>query len=103
MIDQIKKELRKVASGEKAVILARFFKTGKGEYGEGDKFLGVVVPEQRKIAKRFLNLELKDLQKLLESKFHEERLTALLILVEQYKQAKKIGDKKYSFASFRKS
>ncbi|MFA6476386.1 MAG: DNA alkylation repair protein [Candidatus Paceibacterota bacterium] len=92
MLIQIQKELRKVASKEKAKILARFFKTGKGEYGEGDKFLGVVVPEQRRIAKNVLAQEsplasiLLNLQKLLQSEFHEERLIPLLILVELYKK-----------------
>jgi len=101
LIVKIKKDLRKVVDQDKAKILARFFKTGKGEYGEGDKFLGVVVPEQRRIAKSYLvkNLarsqtvrsriwlrEKRLLTSLLQSPWHEERLTALLILVELYKR-----------------
>jgi 3-methyladenine DNA glycosylase AlkD len=82
---EIQKELRKLESKEKAMHSKRFFKTGKGEYGEGDKFLGIVVPEQRKIAKKHKELPLKDLIKLLHSPYHEERLTAIFILVHQYK------------------
>ncbi len=100
-INKIKHDLRQVADKNKAENLARFFKTGKGEYDEGDRFLGVVVPEQRKIVKevvrsrtsgslevRLLTAQLRtaDLQKLLQSPWHEERLTALLILVELYKK-----------------
>ena len=81
MLNQLKKDLKKLANPEKAGILQRFFKTGKGEYGEGDLFLGITVPEQRKIAKKYSELPLKETQKLLSGKIHEHRLTALLILV----------------------
>lgn len=84
MLEQLKKDLRVYASREKVTLLARFFKTGEGEYGEGDIFLGVVVPSIRRVAKKYAGLSFADLQKLLDSKFHEERLTALLILVGQY-------------------
>ncbi|MDD5552234.1 MAG: DNA alkylation repair protein [Candidatus Pacebacteria bacterium] len=80
------KSLQKKADGEKAEILQRFFKTGKGEYGEGDIFLGVVVPEQRKIAKEFKELSMLDLKKLIKSKVHEERLICLLILVLKFQK-----------------
>ncbi len=83
-VSNIKKELRAVANPEKAEILSRFFKTGKGHYGEGDKFLGIVVPQQRLIAKKYVDLSLAEVEKLLYSKYHEERLTALLILTYQY-------------------
>jgi len=86
MLQNIKKDLNKVADPAKAKILARFFKTGLGEYGEGDIFLGITVPVQREIAKRYLDLIFSDLQKLLNSQYHEHRLTALLILVEKYKK-----------------
>lgn len=69
---------------QKAEILQRFFKTGKGEYGEGDKFLGITVPQTRKLAKKYRNLSLNEIKKLLNNKFHEIRLAALLILVEQF-------------------
>ena len=80
--------LWKKANKEKAEFFPRFFKTGPGEYGEGDQFIGVVVPEQRKIAKRFKNIALKEIKSLLESPLHECRLTGLLILVLQFQQAK---------------
>ena len=81
----LKKELRVKASSEKAKILQRFFKTAPGEYGEGDIFLGVVVPDIREVAKKYSNLELKKVIKLLHSKIHEERLTALLIMVDKFR------------------
>ncbi len=81
----LRKELRVKASPEKAKILQRFFKTGPGEYGEGDIFLGVVVPDIREVAKKYGNLELKKVVKLLYSKIHEERLTALLIMVDKFR------------------
>ena len=79
-LSDLKYYLRKNSSVERAQTSKRFFKTGKGEYGEGDEFLGLAVPDCRKIAKRFINIELDDLKKHLESKYHEERLVALLIL-----------------------
>ncbi len=88
MLTQLKKDLRKLANPEKAKFVARYFKTGKGEYGEGDVFLGITVPEQRKIAKKYPSLSLKDLQKLLDSKIHEERLVSLMILRIKYQKAK---------------
>ena len=80
----VKKFLRSAADKKKAKILSRFFKTGKGEYGEGDVFIGVVVPEQRKIAAKFANLSFKEIKELLKSKTHEERFTGLIILVNRY-------------------
>ncbi|MFH1575578.1 MAG: DNA alkylation repair protein [Candidatus Nealsonbacteria bacterium] len=88
-------ELRFKASPEKAKVLQGFFKTGKGEYGEGDVFLGVVVPELRKIAQKYAGLSLKDAIKLLHSEIHEERLTALLVLVSRF-QAEEEQEKVYN-------
>lgn len=82
MHTQIKKDLQALANTEKAKLYLRFFKTGKGEYGEGDKFLGITVPEQRKVAKKFKDATLKDIQALLDSPFHEHRFTALVLLVQ---------------------
>ena len=70
---------------EKAKHLSGFFKTEKGQYGEGDLFLGITVPESRKIARKYSNLSLADTSKLLKNKYHEIRLVALLILVDKYK------------------
>jgi 3-methyladenine DNA glycosylase AlkD len=93
MINQLKAELRKLGNPQKAKDSAWFFKTGKGQYGEGDVFLGIKVPEQRKIAKKYQALPLPHIQTLLSSKFHEYRLTALFILVLQYKKADAKGKK----------
>ncbi len=92
---EVKTALRRAARAEKAEILSRFFKTGKGQYGEGDRFLGVMVPEQRRVAKQFFagrekcacGTVLAVVRELLESEFHEDRLAALLILVEQYRRS----------------
>lgn len=86
-IEKIKKEFSKLANPNKAKDLQRFFKTGKGEYGEGDIFLGIKVPEERKLAKKFSHISLEDVQELLSSKIHEYRLVALFILVDQFKKS----------------
>jgi len=78
----------------KSVILQRFFKVGKGQYGEGDLFLGISVPVLRQIAKKHKCLILEDIQELLRNKYHEVRLCALLILVEKYEDAQKMVQSK---------
>jgi len=94
MLVRLKKDLQRSKNPRKAEIYQRFFKTGKGEYGEGDKFLGLTVPDQRKIVKKYQDLSLSDLQKLLNTKIHEYRSTALLILVLKYEKAEEKGKKK---------
>ena len=89
-------QLKKLANPQKAIGVARFFKTGKGEYGEGDVFLGITVPQIRIIAKQCKDLSLKEIEKLLQSKIHEERLLALIILVNQFKKADE-GNQKQIF------
>lgn len=89
MLQGIKRELELSGDSGRAKILSSFFKTGKGQYGEGDVFLGITVPEQRRIAKKYTSLTLKQIKELLQNKIHEHRLTALLILVEQYKHTVK--------------
>ena len=83
-IKKVKRDLRKLADFEKANILQRFFKTQKGEYGEGDIFLGIIIPNTRKVAKKYKDLKLSEVKKILYSKIHEERLCALLILVDKF-------------------
>lgn len=85
-IGQLKKELKKQANPKKAKIYQRFFKTGPGQYGEGDIFMGLTVPNQREIAKRYLDLSLNEIKRLLSSQIHEYRLVGLLILIEQFKK-----------------
>lgn len=86
MLEKLKEELQSQENKRKAKIHQRFFKTGKGEYGEGDVFLGITVPLQRKIAKKYYDLNLKDIEILLKSKIHEYRFTALVILIQKFKQ-----------------
>jgi 3-methyladenine DNA glycosylase AlkD len=98
MLDQIKRDLLQISDPDHAKRLASFFKTGKGQYGEGDLFLGIPVPKQRRMAKKYLNLELNDIQELLRSKFHEHRFTALVILVSKYQKATELN--KHEIFSF---
>lgn len=92
---KIRKELISLSNKEKAIQSQRFFKSGKGEYGEGDKFLGITVPLQRSVANKYYKDCDKDsIVKLLEASFHEERLTGLLILVNKFNHAAKLGTEK---------
>ena len=86
MLEELKGELLGIADPDKAQVLSRFFKTGKGQYGEGDCFLGVTVPAQRKIAEKYQGLSTSDIKKLLSSTTHEHRLVGLLILIIQYRK-----------------
>ncbi|MEA3344460.1 MAG: DNA alkylation repair protein [Patescibacteria group bacterium] len=94
VLNEIKKDLQKLKNPVKAKVLAGFSKTGKGEYGEGDIFLGIPVPKQREVAKKYFGTNLNILKKLLESKIHEQRLTALFILIDNYKKADETGKEK---------
>jgi len=82
--ESITKRLKKLGNQEQAAVSQRFFKTGPGEYGEGDIFLGIKVPVLRKLAKEYLNLSLKEVQRILGSKYHEQRLLALFVMVVQF-------------------
>jgi Predicted DNA alkylation repair enzyme len=84
---KIREALRRRRNRKKAKVLQGFFKTGPGEYAEGDIFLGVTVPELRKLAKEFKDIEIKSAVGLLRSSIHEERLLALLILILKYRAA----------------
>lgn len=98
MLTKLQKELVTLANKDKAKILQRFFKTGIGEYGQGDIFLGVTVPQSRVIAQKFKDLLLVDIEQLLKSKIHEERLIALLLLVGKFqKGTDKIKKEIYDF------
>jgi 3-methyladenine DNA glycosylase AlkD len=98
MLKEIKSDLKKLADHEKAKILQGFFKTGKGEYGEGDIFLGIRVGDTRAVAKKYKDMPLSEIKELLKSKIHEHRQVALFILIEKYKKADEKGKKKiYDF------
>lgn len=90
MLGDLRSEIQKLANPQKAKILSGYFKTGKGEYGYGDKFLGINVPDVRKVAKGYVGLSLPDVKKLLQSKIHEQRSAAVEILLMQYQK----GDEK---------
>lgn len=82
--ESAKRALRKLANPKAAQVLAGFFKTGPGQYGSGDKFLGIKVPATRAVAKEFIDLPLSQIRILLRSEWHEERLMALVLLVNQF-------------------
>ena len=87
----VRRDIRALGSPERAKHSLRFFRTGPGEYGEGDKFLGLSVPEMRAIAKRYRDLGHKQVLELLQSEWHEDRVVALLLLVEGYKRGDDAG------------
>lgn len=94
-INQVQKDIRsKKSRPERIAALKEFFKTGPGGYGEGDAFIGLTVPQSRLFAKKYFALSLPDVQALLKSKIHEERLIALLILVARFKKGDASEQKK---------
>jgi len=99
MLDKIKNDLKKLAKKEKIPLYQSFFKTNPGQYGEGDVFIGVTVPDTRKVAKKYQNVSLEIIKKLLESKIHEERLCAFEILCFKYEKSseEKIKREIYNF------
>lgn len=89
MLKEIEEAIAVLSIPEKAAFFPKFFKTGKGEYGEGDLFLGVKVPDQRSVAKEYYaKISLQDLSALLSSKYHEHRLTALFMLISKFEKTK---------------
>ena len=95
LTEQIIEALKDKAIPEKALFFPRFFKTGPGEYGEGDLFWGVTVPDQRQIAKQFFKeISLEELTRLIQHPVHEVRLTGLLALVYRYEKTKSEPEKK---------
>lgn len=94
LINEIKSALQDLSIPEKRSFLPKFFKAGKGEYAEGDQFIGVTVPDQRKVAKEFFaKISLKELEELLSSKIHEHRHCALLMLVSKFEKSKDLKEK----------
>ncbi|MBN2396406.1 MAG: DNA alkylation repair protein, partial [Candidatus Atribacteria bacterium] len=87
MIKAIKEEFQKLSSLKRANHSQKYFKTGKGEYGEGDIFLGLRVPDVRKIARKYRTISIEIASEFLQSPFHEERLFALIVLVNHFKKA----------------
>lgn len=87
-------DLKALADAKKAAFFPHFFKAGKGEYAEGDIFLGISVPDVRSVAKKYFDLSLSDVRNLLENKYHEARLLALIILTTQYAKANEVQKKK---------
>ncbi|KFC23886.1 DNA alkylation repair protein [Epilithonimonas lactis] len=95
LLKEVKQALSDLSIPENVEILQKFFKTGKGEYAEGDLFIGVRVPDQRKVAKEFYNkISLEELSELLSSKYHEHRLTALLMLILKFEKSKEKSQQK---------
>jgi len=94
MMKIIQEEFKKMSDQEHAAFLQKYFKTGKGEYGEGDVFLGLRVPTIRNIAKKFNTLSIDEAKEFLQSPYHEERLFALFVLIDLFKKAKEKDRKK---------
>ena len=94
-LSELQKEMQMLANPKQAKLLSGFFKTGKGQYGEGDIFFGIKVPITRSIAKKYAQeISLKETEELLHSKIHEERLCALLLLIQKYENKKIMENEK---------
>ncbi len=86
-LTQIKLEIENIATKDRAIASQMYFKTGPGEYGQGDIFIGLTVPQTRELAKKYKGLELIEIKNLITSKIHEHRLLALFILVDKFKKS----------------
>ena len=93
-VRQIQKELLLLGNPQKAKILSGFFKTGEGQYAQGDKFLGIIIPEIRKVAQKHCDLEIVEIIELLHSEIHENRVFALFVLVSQFTRGNNESKKK---------
>ncbi len=100
MLEEIRKDIRSFARPAHAIDLEWFYKTGPGEYGEGDRFLGVKVPETRLVAREFKNADWETIFELGKSEYHEDRLCAVVILTNQYEKAKDPAVRKDLFAKY---
>ena len=96
------KDLHALARKGRPSDLARFYKTGPGEYGEGDRFIGVIVPDTRLVAKKYIDLSFTELEKVIDSPIHEERLCGLIILTLRYKRDKDEQSRKKIFNFYMK-
>lgn len=94
MVEKWQNELSAFSSDEKAKVLSGFFKTGKGEYGEGDIFAGITVPDNRKVSQKYFNAPFDDISTMLHSPIHEFRLAGFLALVERYRKMKDADERK---------
>jgi 3-methyladenine DNA glycosylase AlkD len=95
IVEKVINELNQFSSKEKAQFLSRYFKTGKDEYAEGDRFIGVTVPNQRLVAKKYFSqISLDELRELIRSEIHEHRLTAVIMLVYKFERLKSDEEKK---------
>lgn len=99
--EDVIERLEAVADADNALVLSRFFKTGEGEYGFGDKFIGVTVPKTRKVAREcYDKVDYAQISELVASPIHEHRLVALFMLVERYRKAKKDKDERSRIVDF---
>jgi 3-methyladenine DNA glycosylase AlkD len=94
LVEAVREALRQASDASKATQLARFFKTGPGEYGEGDRFLGLTVPQVRSVAKRFPELSPDAVRSLMASAFHEERFCALVVLTQRYRRSHEADERR---------
>ena len=97
MLSKLRRETKRLENKKKAKVMAGFFKTGEGEYGFGDIFLGLTVPQCRALAIKYKDLYFADIGELLRSEIHEERLIALLILVHQFQKEEMLQRRIYEF------
>ncbi len=97
MLKKLRYDIKKTAEPKKASFLQKFFKTGEGEYGFGDVFIGLTVPKSRELAIKYKDLDFNNILTLLKSQIHEERLIALLILVHQYEKEEMLQRRIYEF------
>ena len=100
---QVQKEIQALANRGRARDLQKFFQTAPGQYGEGDVFLGLTVPQVRSIAREYKGISLREIEVLIQSKFHEVRLCGLIILTLQYKATKERKEKKKFFDLYMKA
>src|SRR3989344_4459287 len=97
MLEQLRKDIKKLSNKKRAANLSRFFKTGEGEYGFGDVFVGLTVPQSRALAIKYKDMPFEMMGKLIRSEIHEERLIALLILVYQFQHEEMLQRRIYEF------